>query len=1436
MIIDGFSEWFLSMLDRVQARRKQARSRNRRCSGGSAAGHSPSIAWIGQPTIGNSVEQLESRQLLSAIVVNSLADNTTSGDGQVTLREAIDAANNDSTTDLGDTGSGADVISFDPSLFIGGPATINLSMVGDTTVGPSALGITSQITIIGPNDANGLSISRDASVTNLRLFHVESGGDLTLQNLTLTNGAANGSNGGTAGGQGGGGGGAAGMGGALFNDGSLTLLNSTLSGNTALGGNGGRGGTGGFGGIGGAGGGGLNGPGQDSPYNQAIGATGGLGGGGNGGNGTGSGSGQPGSMGGFGSGGGGGGYGSSPGGIGGMGGFGAGAGGSGGNTGSSASGGFGGGEGGVAAIFGGGGGGGAGLGGGIFNNSGAYLTITNSTLSGNTAQGGTGGATNKPNGSARDGALGQGYGGAIFNRNGTVVLSNATVSGNTAADGGRGLFLLSDGSGNTANAAINNSILGQTDNSVSDFATALIGGGNSPASSGSNNVISNQTDFGGTAISADPLIGLLAGNGGPTQTMGLLGGSPAIGAAAPLTSLAADVSDTTTTTLTVNDATSLAVGEAVKIDNEIVLVTAIAGTAITVERGQMSTTAATHSNGTALTLATDQRGVARSGTNIDIGAFEGHFALLATAGTITYSANDPATAIDTGITISDTESPTLSTATVTITNFVSGEDLLAFTNDGSTMGNISGSFNSGTGVLTLASSSATATLAEWQAALRSVTYANTSATPSTTPRSVDFVVNDGTVDSNILTSTVNINIPAIIGDPTNSDVTENQAVDINGNLAASGTISISDVDSAATFQSNVIPAAGNLGSLALNSDGSYTYTVPNNAVQYLNSGQTKVDTFTITSADGTQKDVQFTIHGVNGSVTLSGTTLTVTGTAASDTITISEGATLSVAMNGATLSFSGTSVTLINIDGLGSQDTLIFTGTPRDETMTLHPGQLDVIGVGYVVHSVSTENIRVYAAGGNDTAYLYDSAGNDMFVATPTYRELSGAGYDSYAKGFSNLFAYASTDAGGVGDRAYLYDSVGNDTLIASPNYAQLSGTGYLNYAKNFDKVFAYASTDAGGGGDKAYLYDSAGNDVLTATPTYAQLTGPGYLNYASNFDQVSAFATAGDAGGTGDQAAMYDSAGNDIFTGTPLYGLLKGSGFWNYAQSFDHVYAYATAGDAGGVGDQAFLYDSAGNDSFVGRPQYSVLKGTGFENYAQGFDQVTAYATAGDAVGVGDQATLYDSAGNDTFTGTPTYGLLTGSGYYNLAKGFDQVTAFAVAGNAGGAGDQANLFDSAGNDTFIGRSTYSLLKGSGFYNLVQGFGRVSAYATAGDAGGAGDQASLYDSAGNDTFVGRPEYGLMKGTGYYNYAQWFDKVYAYATAGGTDLANLYDGIGNDTLYARANEGWLQGSNYYNYFKGFGTVNAYANAGGNDTLNVRSVTFTFNRYGTWENIL
>ena len=121
-----------------------------------------------------------------------------------------------------------------------------------------------------------------------------------------------------------------------------------------------------------------------------------------------------------------------------------------------------------------------------------------------------------------------------------------------------------------------------------------------------------------------------------------------------------------------------------------------------------------------------------------------------TGGTLAYVENDGPRAVDAGMVVTDADSTLLASATIRIAaNFSSGQDMLAFTNQNG----ITGSWNAGTGVLVLSGS---ASVGNYQAALRSVTYANTSDAPSTANRTVSFVVNDGQADSVAANRTISV--------------------------------------------------------------------------------------------------------------------------------------------------------------------------------------------------------------------------------------------------------------------------------------------------------------------------------------------------------------------------------------------------------------------------------------------------------------------------------------------------------------------------------------------------------------------------------------------------------------------------------------------------------------------------------------------------------
>ncbi len=122
--------------------------------------------------------------------------------------------------------------------------------------------------------------------------------------------------------------------------------------------------------------------------------------------------------------------------------------------------------------------------------------------------------------------------------------------------------------------------------------------------------------------------------------------------------------------------------------------------------------------------------------------------LRTSSGTLAYTENQPATPVDPALTLGDIDSATLASARVTISvNFAAGQDRLVFTDQNG----ISGSFDAATGVLSL---SGVATVANYEAALRSVGYRNTSDDPSTLTRTVSFTVNDGALGSNPATRSI----------------------------------------------------------------------------------------------------------------------------------------------------------------------------------------------------------------------------------------------------------------------------------------------------------------------------------------------------------------------------------------------------------------------------------------------------------------------------------------------------------------------------------------------------------------------------------------------------------------------------------------------------------------------------------------------------------
>ena len=148
----------------------------------------------------------------------------------------------------------------------------------------------------------------------------------------------------------------------------------------------------------------------------------------------------------------------------------------------------------------------AGTGGGLYDNASATSTsVVNSTLTGNTATTSTGGG--------------------IDNESGMLTITDSTFSGNSAATGGGGVYSYYT----AANAGtINGTIVAANSGGDLQPKAGFFSGSNDLIGDGSDQYSLMNTQDGSATVLLSPLLSQLGNFGGPTQTLALLPGSVAI--------------------------------------------------------------------------------------------------------------------------------------------------------------------------------------------------------------------------------------------------------------------------------------------------------------------------------------------------------------------------------------------------------------------------------------------------------------------------------------------------------------------------------------------------------------------------------------------------------------------------------------------------------------------------------------------------------------------------------------------------------------------------------------------------------------------------------------------------------------------------------------------------------------------------------------------
>ncbi|MEB2785090.1 MBG domain-containing protein [Algoriphagus persicinus] len=336
------------------------------------------------------------------------------------------------------------------------------------------------------------------------------------------------------------------------------------------------------------------------------------------------------------------------------------------------------------------------------------------------------------------------------------------------------------------------------------------------------------------------------------------------------------------------------------------------------------------------------------------------------------------TVINTAILVSDPEDDNITSATISVVDFVTG-DVLGIT----TPSPFSSSYNSSTGVLSL---SGTGTAAQMQAALRTVVFSNSTDDPgqgnTDNSRAISFYVTDANSATSSTIGNIGVAITSVNDDPTVSDlptdisVVENTASNVDLSAAtfddpdagsnditlelgvSTGTLAASDADGVTVAGSGTV-------TLTLTGTASEIDTYLNTASNIKYTGPVSVTgedaaTLTLTANDG-------------GNTGTGGGTDVLLGTVNIDILNAQPSVTLSlspaskaenlVTDNTVTATLSNTFTSAVTIN-------LSFSGTASNTTDYTRSGSSIVIPVGELTGTIVINNVNDDIYEGDETVIV----------------------------------------------------------------------------------------------------------------------------------------------------------------------------------------------------------------------------------------------------------------------------------------------------------------------------------------------------------------------------------------------------------------------------------------------------------------------------------
>ncbi|NTS66850.1 VCBS repeat-containing protein, partial [Sphingomonas sp. HHU CXW] len=609
-----------------------------------------------------------------------------------------------------------------------------------------------------------------------------------------------------------------------------------------------------------------------------------------------------------------------------------------------------------------------------------------------------------------------------------------------------------------------------------------------------------------------------------------------------------------------------------------------------------------------------------------------------------------------------------------------------------------------------------------------------------------------------------VNDAPLTGGDVAVSVTEDAVATGTTNLVATGTLTVTDADTnQSSYQANTI--VGSYGTFVIAADGTYTYTADNNqrAIQEIGEGDTRTETFTALTADGTQQQVTVTINGVNDApvVVQPGTSVLVDNSPA-----------------------NGSFATATSLDGLfgyaANPDVGNATTVPHVSIQgTTSDGVIDyyTFTVGAGGGTVTLDVDKAFDPNGNPidtTIALYNSAGN-IVARNDDAGDQNGTNPGEYG---NYSFLTRTLPAGTYTVAIDRFPGVGNnsapDPMETGSTYAlQVSLTNpaipsaeagpYTQTVTETDSAIALTG--------RVVVTDDVG-DTDTFARTASSVTASGLtLTAAQQAAIVAAFTVNSDTGTYAFNLASPDylDAGQSItanftVTATDQFGVLTTQNVTYTINGSEETGAQAQATD----GDDIITGTSFGDLINGGTGDDTINGGGGNDQLSGGLGDDTLNGGSGDDTlngGSGDD-TLNGGSGNDLLFGGAGDDVLNGgSGDDLLAGGTGTNTVDGGAGNDTGVleltSDQylietinattARFTSSDGTErtTFSNVESYRFVDGT---TLVLNAGGRTLTGTAGSnvlAVGAGTN-TVDGGAGDDTGVLRgnyADYTMTQGAG-----------------------------------------------------------------------------------------